>query len=157
MKTFYVLWDGSHYLYNDLDLFGGFDVASYTEYLGEAMRFESLCQALDFNGSSGLQLEVLRVDITSAWTPDLAVPTFPGTDELVPQLDDPRWQDADDENIGHPCYGIEPTGGVCEGILNRHPSGYFYIYQHPGFEFGVSRVIQIKNVCTDNQNTTSKG
>ena len=71
MKTFYVLWDGTHYLYNDLDLFGGFDVASYTEYLGEAMRFESLCQALDFNGSSGLHLEVLKVEITSAWTPNL--------------------------------------------------------------------------------------
>lgn len=46
-------------------------VASYTEYLGEAMPFESLCQALDFNESSGLQLEVLKVEITSVYTPNL--------------------------------------------------------------------------------------
>jgi len=141
MKTFYVLWDGSHYLYNDPGLMERYGVASYTEYLGEAMRFESLCQALDFNGSSGLQLEVLRVDITSAWTPDLKVPTFPGTDELVPQLDDPRWQEPTDEIVGYQCYGIDPNGNVGRGTLNRHYGGYFYIYQYGGFEFGVSRVI----------------
>ena len=67
MKIFFVLWDGTHYLYDELS--SEPRVHSYTENLGEAMRFESLCQALDF--SSGLQLEVLRVDITSAWTPDL--------------------------------------------------------------------------------------
>lgn len=141
MKSFYVLWDGSHYLCNDLDLFGEFDVASYTKYLGEAMRFESLCQALEFNGSSGLQLEVLRVEITSAWTPDLAIPTFPGTDELVPQLDDPRWEEPTDEVVGYKCYGIDPNGAIGRGVLNRHCDGYFYIYQYGGFEFGVSKVI----------------
>jgi len=71
LKTFYVLWDGSHYLYNDPGLMERCGVATYTEYLGEAMKFESLCEALDFNESSGLQLEVLKVEITSAWTPNL--------------------------------------------------------------------------------------
>ena len=69
MKTFYVLWDGTHYVYDDRVLMERHGVATYTEYLGEAMPFESLCQALDF--SSGLQLEVLRVEITSVYTPDL--------------------------------------------------------------------------------------
>lgn len=64
MRTFYVLWDGSHYLYE-------YSPVSYGQSLGLAMRFESLCQALEFNESSGLQLEILRVDITSAWTPNL--------------------------------------------------------------------------------------
>jgi hypothetical protein len=71
MKTFYVLWDGSYYLYNDAVLMKRHGVASYTEYLGEAMSFESLCQALDFLESSGLQLEVLKVEIASAYTPSL--------------------------------------------------------------------------------------
>lgn len=64
MKTFYVLFDGSHYLYDDPDLMNRFSLASYTEYLGEAMKFDSLSQAFDFMQSSGLQLEVHRVDIT---------------------------------------------------------------------------------------------
>jgi hypothetical protein len=67
MKKFYVLWDGSHYLQGDHQ----YGPRSYTENLGEAQPFESLCQALDFNESSGLQLEVLRVEITSVYTPDL--------------------------------------------------------------------------------------
>lgn len=71
MKTFYVLWDGSHYLYNDPVLMENHGVATYTEYLGEAMQFESLPQALEFMDSFGLQLEVLRVDITSAYAPNL--------------------------------------------------------------------------------------
>jgi len=75
VKTFYVLWDGTHYVYDDRVLMERHGVASYTEYLGEAMRFESLCQALDFNGSSGLQLEVLKVEITSVCTPNLLNPT----------------------------------------------------------------------------------
>jgi hypothetical protein len=140
MRTFYVLWDWSHYLYNDPFSFEP-RAHSYTEYLGEAMPFESLCQAFEFLESSGLQLEVLRVEITSAWTPDLRTPTFPGTDELVPQLDDPRWANAADEIIGYKCYGIDPNGGVGRGVLNRHHDGYFYIDQYGGFEFGVSKVI----------------
>lgn len=68
MRIFYVLWDGSHYLQGDHQ-YG--PPHSYTEYLGEAMPFESLCQAFEFLESSGLQLEILRVDITSAWTPNL--------------------------------------------------------------------------------------
>lgn len=71
MKTFYVLWDGSHYLYDDPILMGQHGVASYTKYLGEAMTFDSLSQALDFNESSGIQLEILKVEITSVWTPNL--------------------------------------------------------------------------------------
>lgn len=73
MKTFYVLWDGTHYLQGDHQ----YGPRSYSENIGEAWRFESLCQALDFNGSSGLKLEVLRVDITSAWTPDLFTENLP--------------------------------------------------------------------------------
>jgi len=141
MKKFYVLWDGTHYVYDDRILMDRHGVASYTEYLGEAMRFESLCQALDFNESSGLKLEVLRVDITSVYAPDLAIPTFPGTEESVPQLDDPRWVDATDQIVGHKCYGVDPNGGIGRGVLNRHHNGYFYIYQYGGFEFGVSKVI----------------
>ena len=67
MKTFYVLWDGTHYLQGDHQ----YGPRSYTENLGEAHPFESLCQALDFNESSGLQLQVLRVEITVAYAPDL--------------------------------------------------------------------------------------
>ena len=66
-----MLWDGTHYVYDDRVLMERHGVATYTEYLGEAMPFESLCQALDFNESSGLKLEVLRVDITSVYAPDL--------------------------------------------------------------------------------------
>ena len=68
MKTFYVLWDGTHYLQNSFP--DGYP-NSYSEYLGDAEQFESLCQALEFMDSSGLQLEVLRVDITSSYTPNL--------------------------------------------------------------------------------------
>ena len=74
MKTFYVLWDGSYYLTKTKqDYFGPAMGLAWSKNanIGSAHRFESICQALDFNGSSGLQLEVLRVDITSAWTPDL--------------------------------------------------------------------------------------
>ena len=144
MKTFYVLWDGSYYLTKTKqDYFGPAMGLAWSKNanIGSAHRFESICQALDFNGSSGLQLEVLRVDITSAWTPDLKVPTFPGTDELVPQIDDPRWEEPTDKIVGYKCYGIDPNGGVGRGTLNRHYGGYFYIYQYGGFEFGVSRVI----------------
>ena len=69
MKTFYVLWDGSHYLYE-------YSPVSYGGSLGLAMQFKSLSQALEFNDSSGLQLEVLRVDITSAYTPNLFTEKF---------------------------------------------------------------------------------
>jgi len=61
MKTFYVLGSVDRYAIDE-EWFGTLD---------EAMQFESLCQALDFNESSGLQLEVLRVDVTSVYTPDL--------------------------------------------------------------------------------------
>jgi len=76
MKTFYVLGDGEYYLTKtEKDYFGpamGF-AWSKNANIGSAHRFESLCQALEFNESSGLQLEVLRVDITSVYTPDLQV------------------------------------------------------------------------------------
>ena len=62
MKTFYVLRDGSYYLHNDLVLMENNGVAIYTEYLGEAMQFESLPQALEFMDLFGLQLEVLKVE-----------------------------------------------------------------------------------------------
>jgi len=71
MKIFYVLHDGSYYLCGDGP------PHSYSEYLGEAMEFESLPQALEFMDSSGLQLEVLRIDITSAYTPDLFTEKLP--------------------------------------------------------------------------------
>ena len=72
MKTFYVLFDGHRYLHS-LEKFELYEDVCYYWHpsIVAAHRFESLCQALDFNESSGLQLEVLRVDITSAWTPDL--------------------------------------------------------------------------------------
>lgn len=138
MKTFYVLWDGTHYLCGDGP------PHSYSDYLGDAERFDTLPEALDFNNSSGLQLQVLRVEITVAYAPDLfteGIPCFPGTAESVPQLDDPRWQEPTDEIVGYKCYGIDPNGNVGRGTLNRHHGGYFYIYQYGGFEFGVSRVI----------------
>jgi hypothetical protein len=141
MKGFYVLGSNGAYL-TELDpvkseglIYAGCD------NIGLAVRFESLCQALDFNESSGLQLEVLKVEITSVYTPHLVIPTFPGTDELVPQLDDPRWQEPSDEIVGYKCYGVDPTGGVGRGTLNRHHNGYFYILQYGGFEFGVDKVI----------------
>lgn len=91
MKTFYVLFNGYTYLEGLESFYMGEDKCYYWHPdIGAAHRFESLCQALDFNESSGFQLEVLRVDITSAWTPDLKIPTFLGTDESVPQRDDPR-------------------------------------------------------------------
>jgi len=71
MKTFYVLHDGSHYIYNDPVLMENHGVATYTEYLGEAMQFESLCQALDFKQLHELEMSVLKVEITVAYTSDL--------------------------------------------------------------------------------------
>jgi len=76
MKTFYVLGDGEYYLTKtEKDYFGPAMGLAWSKNanIGSAHRFESLCQALDFNESSGLQLEVLRVDITSVYTPDLQV------------------------------------------------------------------------------------
>ena len=74
MKNFYVLFNGHTYL-QSLEKFELYEDVCYYWHpsIVAAHRFESLCQALDFNDSSGLQLEVLRVDITSAWTPDLQV------------------------------------------------------------------------------------
>ena len=112
MKKFYVLWDGTHYLCGDGP------PHSYSDYLGDAERFDTLPEALDFNNSSGLQLRVLRVEITVAYAPDLfteGIPCFPGTDEPVPQLDDPRWQEPTDEIVGYKCYGIDPNGNVGRG------------------------------------------
>ena len=74
MKTFYVLGDGEYYLTKtEKDYFGPAMGLAWSKNanIGSAHRFESLCQALDFNESSGLQLEVLRVDVTSVYTPDL--------------------------------------------------------------------------------------
>ena len=74
MKNFYVLFNGHTYR-QSLEKFELYEDVCYYWHpsIVAAHRFESLCQALDFNESSGLQLEVLRVDITSAWTPDLQV------------------------------------------------------------------------------------
>jgi len=74
MKAFYVLWDGSHYLYNDPVLLERHGVASYTEYMGEAMQFDTLPQALDF--ASGLSLDVLKVEISYAYSRDLFTNKF---------------------------------------------------------------------------------
>lgn len=70
MKTFYVLFNGYTYLQSleEVELFGDTCYFWHPD-IGGAKRFESLCQALDFNESSGL--EVLRVDVTSVYTPDL--------------------------------------------------------------------------------------
>jgi len=72
LKTFYVLFNGQTYLQSleEIELFGDTCYFWHPD-IGGAKRFESLCQAFEFNESSGLQLEVLRVDITSAWTPNL--------------------------------------------------------------------------------------
>ena len=64
MKTFYVLWDDGYFLVQN-------NPEAWNPNVGTAMKFESLCEALDFNESSGLQLEVLKVEITSAYTPSL--------------------------------------------------------------------------------------
>lgn len=72
MKTFYVLWDGSHYVQEDF----GVPCYTYTEYLGEAMQFESLCQALDFKQLHELEISVLKVEITVAYTPNLFTEKF---------------------------------------------------------------------------------
>lgn len=72
MKAFYVLFNGFTYLESLETIELGDDTCYYWHpNIGAAHRFESLCQALDFNESSGLQLEVLKVDITSAYTPNL--------------------------------------------------------------------------------------
>jgi len=72
MKTFYVLFNGVTYLESLETIELGDDICYYWHPdIGAAHRFESLPQALEFVDSSGLQLEVLRVDITSAYTPDL--------------------------------------------------------------------------------------
>lgn len=54
MKTFYVIGSIGRYVVDE-EWFGTLD---------EAIKFESLSQAFDFMQSSGLQLEILRVDIT---------------------------------------------------------------------------------------------
>lgn len=58
MKTFYILFDGTSYLCNE----GGF--VWLTSFVDVATKFDSLSQAFDFMQSSGLKLEVHRVDIT---------------------------------------------------------------------------------------------
>jgi hypothetical protein len=70
MKSFYVLFNGHTYL-QSLEKFDLYEDVYWHPSIVAAHRFESLCQALEFNESSGLQLEVLRVDITSVYTPDL--------------------------------------------------------------------------------------
>lgn len=72
MKTFYVLFNGHTYL-QSLERFELYEDVCYCWHpsIVAAHRFDYLCQALDFNESSGLQLEVLRVDITSVYTPNL--------------------------------------------------------------------------------------
>lgn len=74
MKSFYVLGDGEYYLTKTKQDYCGPAMGlawSKNANIGSAHRFESLCQALDFNNSSGLQLEVLKVEITSVYTPNL--------------------------------------------------------------------------------------
>jgi len=63
MKNYFVLWDGSHYLCEDGSPW------AYTEYLGEAMQFDTLPEALDF--ASGLSMDVLKVEISYAYSRDL--------------------------------------------------------------------------------------
>lgn len=72
MKTFYVLFNGKTYLSDTKFVPFGLEKAYFWhENMGNAHRFESLCQAHEFIDSSGLQLEILRIDITSVWTPSL--------------------------------------------------------------------------------------
>lgn len=78
MKTFYVLFDGVRYLSfnpktlsNEIVLPNGTRSWLWSAKIGEAEQFESLCQALEFMQSSGLQVEVLRIDVTSVYTPNL--------------------------------------------------------------------------------------
>jgi len=72
MKTLILLFNGHTYL-QSLEKFELYEDVCYYWHpsIVAAHRFESLCEALDFNESSGLQLEVLKVEITSAWTPNL--------------------------------------------------------------------------------------
>ena len=72
MKAFYVLFNGFTYL-ESLETIELGDDTCYCWHpdIGAAHRFESLCQALEFVDSSGLKLEVLKVEITVAYTPDL--------------------------------------------------------------------------------------
>lgn len=74
MKTFFVLWDGRYYLTKTKqDYFGPAMGLAWSKNanIGAAHQFESLPQALDFLDSSGLQLQVLRIEMTVVYAPDL--------------------------------------------------------------------------------------
>lgn len=64
MKTYYILGNGEYYLQSVKPV-------SFNAYESSAIRFKSLCQALDFNQLHELELSVLKVEITVAYTPDL--------------------------------------------------------------------------------------
>ena len=64
MKTFYVLYDDGYYLVQC-------SPSSWNPNVGMAMQFESLCQALDFKQLHELEISVLKVEITVAYTPNL--------------------------------------------------------------------------------------
>lgn len=72
-------------------------------------------------------------------------PVFPGTNEFIPQLHDPRWVEPSDDLVGFDCYGLANFNTVCKGVLNRTAEGAFYIYQYGGYEFGVNKVILLES------------
>lgn len=82
-------------------------------------------------------------------------PVFPGTNEFIPQLHDPRWVEPNDDFVGFDCYGLAAFNGVCKGVLNRTAEGTFYIYQYGGYEFGVNKVIPLESRPRKRQPTPS--
>ena len=80
MKIFFVLWDGNYYLTKTKqDYFGPAMGLAWSKNanIGAAHQFDTLPQALEFLDSSGLQLQVLRVEITVAYAPDLFTENVP--------------------------------------------------------------------------------
>lgn len=86
---------------------------------------------------------------------DNVAPIFPGTNEFVPQLYDPRWVKPSDDLVGFDCYGLAAFNGVCKGVLNRTAEGTFYVYQSGGYEFGVNKVIPIESRPRERKPTPS--
>ena len=72
-------------------------------------------------------------------------PVFPGTNEFIPQLHDPRWVEPNDDFVGFDCYGLSAFNAVCKGVLNRTAEGTFYVYQSGGYEFGVNKIIPLES------------
>ena len=80
MESFYVLSHKGKFVFDvkfDPEAPAFKKLVMPTSQLSSAKRFETLCEALEFNDSSELGLQVLKVEITVAYAPDLFTENVP--------------------------------------------------------------------------------